>query len=124
MVEHLHTIIRAEVSNPFTDPEIVRDWMKRLVESIVMTITSHGGPHVDYVNKEGNYGIAAITMIETSHCSLHIWDRQDPPLVQMDIYSCAKYDLEVVKSYLNEMKPTKSEILVVDRKDYFCVKYM
>lgn len=116
MVEHLHTIIRAEVEKPFVDIEVARDWLVRLVEAIGMVVTEHGGPHVDYVSKEGNCGIAAVVMIETSHASLHVWDQQNPPLVQMDVYSCSKYDPKVVKEFLNEMAPMKVEWLVIDRK--------
>lgn len=115
-VEHLHSIIRAEVKNPFISSEITKDWLVRLVKAIGMNITENGGPHVDYVEKEGNCGIAGIVMIETSHCSIHIWDQQNPPLVQMDVYSCANYDLNIIKEFLNEMNPTKVEVIIIDRK--------
>ena len=85
MVEHKHLFIRAEVKKPFTDPEITKDWLRRLVEAIGMKITKSGGPHVDYVDVPGNSGIAGVVMIETSHASIHIWDQIEPPLVQMDV---------------------------------------
>jgi len=117
MVEHKHLFIRAEVKKPFTDVEITKDWLRRLVEAIGMKITKSGGPHVDYVDVPGNSGIAGVVMIETSHASIHIWDQIEPPLVQMDVYSCKWFDANVVLSFLSEMDPTKVESQLIDRKD-------
>jgi S-adenosylmethionine/arginine decarboxylase-like enzyme len=116
MVEHKHLIIRAEVNKPFVDPEITKDWLRRLVAAIGMNITKSGGPHVDYVDVPGNSGIAGVVMIETSHCSIHIWEQADPPLVQMDVYSCKCFDVDVVLEHLNEMEPTKVDHLLLDRR--------
>lgn len=117
MVDHKHLIIRAEVKTPFVDPQKTKEWLVRLVESIGMNITVSGGPHVDYVDVPGNSGIAGIVMIETSHASIHVWDKADPPLVQMDVYSCKDYNPLVVLSMLREMHPTKIESILIDRAD-------
>ena len=117
MVDHKHLIIRAEVEHPFVDPETTREWLKKVVDAIGMKITVSGGPHVDYVDVPGNCGIAGVVMIETSHCSIHIWDQQQPPLVQMDVYSCKDYDPKIVIDLLDDMKVTKMDWLVIDRKD-------
>lgn len=100
-------MIRAEVRNPITDTEAASTWLSRLVEEIGMVICPNGGPHVHYVDKENNCGIAAIVMIETSHCSLHVWDKADPPLVQFDVYSCSDYEVSKVLKFLDEMNPAK-----------------
>ena len=92
MIEHKHFIIRAEVKKPIIDPEVAKKWLTDLVSNIGMLITPSGGPHVDYISKPGNLGVASIVMIETSHCAMHIWDHFDPPLIQMDVYSCKDYD--------------------------------
>ena len=117
MIDHKHLIIRAEVKNPFVDPKTTKDWLERLVSAINMKITTSGGPHVDYVEVPGNFGIAGIVMIETSHCSIHIWDQQDPPLVQMDVYSCKEYDTKVVIDLLQEMNVTKLDYVLIDRNN-------
>lgn len=115
MVEHKHLLLRAEVKKPFVDPDVTKDWLRRLVEAIGMNITKSGGPHVDYVDVPGNSGIAGIVMIETSHASIHVWDKAEPPLVQMDVYSCKCFSVETVVDFLNEMEPTQIDQLFVDR---------
>lgn len=116
-VIHKHLIVRAEVARPFVEVTVAEAWLRNLVSEIGMVITNHGGPHVDYVEKEGNCGIAGIVMIETSHCSLHIWDKQEPPLVQLDVYSCADYDHNIVLGLLEEMEPTKLDWILLDREN-------
>ena len=34
------------------------------------------GPEVRYVRQEGNEGLTAVAIIETSHVALHVWDKQ------------------------------------------------
>jgi S-adenosylmethionine/arginine decarboxylase-like enzyme len=123
-VEHKHLIVRCNVSKPFTDVEKTKDWLRRLVNAIGMKLCKSGGPHVDYVEAEGNNGIAGIAMIETSHVSIHCWDKQEPPLAQLDVYSCAKFDPETVMAYVLEMEPTNVECLIVDRKDRITLDFL
>lgn len=99
------------------DEEVTKDWLTRLVSAIGMKITKSGGPHVDYVDVPGNSGIAGIVMIETSHASVHVWDQIQPPLVQMDVYSCKDFDEEIVLKHLEEMVVTKLDLVVIDRKE-------
>ena len=101
-LEHNHYLVRAEVNYPFTKPKKVKKWLKKLVEAIGMKICKHGGPHVDYVDKPGNCGIAGIVMIETSHIALHVWDKQEPALAQLDVYSCASFDHKLVNRFLDD----------------------
>lgn len=116
-VEHKHMLIRANVKKPFVDVEVTKDWLLRLVKAIGMKVCKSGGPHVDYVEAEGNCGIAGIVMIETSHVSVHCWDKQNPPLAQIDIYSCASYDPKIVLDFVSELEPSSMVYLLVDRKD-------
>jgi len=112
---HKHLIIRAEVEKPLIEIIDGTNWLLKLVEKIGMDITPHGGPHVDYVDKDGNEGLAGIVMIQTSHCSIHVWHKNDPPLAQIDVYSCAEYDIKDVLGHLKEMEPTKIDFKVLDR---------
>ena len=115
-VVHKHLIIRAEVQKPIVDPKVAIDWMKRLIEGIGMKITEHGGPHCDYVNQPGNCGIAAVAIIETSHVGLHIWDQDDPKLVQFDVYSCSDFKVHDILPFINEMEPDKIWYKFLDRE--------
>jgi S-adenosylmethionine/arginine decarboxylase-like enzyme len=75
-------------------------FLEKLVESIDMKIIK--GPFASYVDKPGNRGLTAIVMIETSHIAFHIWDEEDPGLMQFDLYTCGKLDLPKVLLALGE----------------------
>lgn len=116
MLTHKHLIIRAEVKKPIICTDVAVDWMERLVKSIGMHITEHGGPHADYVKKEGNCGIAAVAIIETSHVGLHLWDKENPPLAQIDVYSCSEFQVRDILPFVDEMEPTKIWYKFLDRE--------
>jgi len=118
MPEHKHLIVRAVVTKPIVDVDVAKDWMKRLIDQIGMKITEHGGPHCDYVKKPGNEGIAIVAIIETSHCAMHIWDKEDPPIAQLDVYSCAEFKTWDVIEFIYEMEPSKIEFKVFDRSKH------
>lgn len=94
MLFHKHLLVNAKVENPINTEEQGIDFLTRLVESIDMKIIK--GPFASYVDKPGNRGLTAIVMIETSHIAFHIWDEEDPSLVQFDLYTCGKLDLAQV----------------------------
>ena len=114
--QHKHLIVRAEVSRPFRSGDEARaaDWLRGLVDAIGMHVVS--GPHVAHVDKVGNEGITACVLIETSHCTLHVWDRDEPPLVQLDVYTCSSLNLDLVFLHLNAFEPTKVEWKFLDRE--------
>ena len=87
---HKHLIIRAEVNDPPTDPEMLEQWLKDFIGFIDMKIMM--GPYVAYCDKEGNRGITGIAVIETSHIAMHVWDEPVPAMMQLDVYSCAEFD--------------------------------
>jgi S-adenosylmethionine/arginine decarboxylase-like enzyme len=101
---HKHVLIRSEVTEPIVDVDVAKGFMKRLVDKIGMKITEHGGPHCDYV--------------ETSHCAMHIWDKEDPSLVQLDVYSCADFEVWDVLEFIYEMAPSKIEFKLFDRSKH------
>ena len=59
--------------------------LKRLIKDIDMKIL--GGPYLKYCDNIGNRGLTAVTIIETSHIAMHVWDEDNPSLVQLDVYS-------------------------------------
>ncbi len=75
-------------------------FLEKLVKSIDMKIIK--GPFASYVDKPGNRGLTAIVMIETSHIAFHIWDEENPGLMQFDLYTCGELDLQKVLSVLGE----------------------
>ena len=115
MPKHKHLIIRAEVIRPITGEKEIKKWLRKLVKKIDMNIIK--GPYAAYVSKEGNRGITAIVMIETSHIAIHVWDEVSPALVQCDVYSCAEFSSSEVLMEFVVMEPTKIEHILLDRAE-------
>ena len=91
---HKHLIIRAEANRVPTDEEQLTEWLKEFIDSIHMKILM--GPYVKYCKMEGNRGITGIAVIETSHIAIHVWDEPNPALMQIDVYSCAEFDVDEI----------------------------
>jgi len=119
MVEHLHLIVRAEVSKPLKEEQSAEDFLTDLIDEIGMKILY--GPVSRYCERQGNRGLTAFSIIETSHVALHIWDEVDPALLQLDIYTCGSLDLEIVFKYLQALDPIKVDYKFLDRKNGFTV---
>ena len=100
LLVHKHLIVRAEAVTPPTDEEQLTEWMKEFVESINMKIFM--GPYVKYCYMEGNRGITAVAIIETSHIAMHIWDEINPALMQFDVYSCGDLNVEAICRKIKE----------------------
>ena len=115
MPAHKHLIIRAEVNRPITSEKENKKCLRNLVKKIDMNIIK--GPYASYVSKEGNRGITAIVMIETSHIAIHIWDETSPALGQCDVYSCAEFSSNEVLIEFATMEPTKIEHILLDRAE-------
>tara|TARA_B100001989_G_C24525727_1_gene458546 strand:+ start:1343 stop:1708 length:366 start_codon:yes stop_codon:yes gene_type:complete len=119
MVEHLHLIIRAEVSKPLKEEKSAEDFLTNLIDTIGMKIMY--GPVSRYCELKGNRGLTAFTIIETSHVALHIWDEVDPALLQLDVYTCGSLDLDIIFNHLQVFDPIKVDYKFLDRKNGFTV---
>lgn len=119
VLEHKHLIIRAELENPPWCPHDIKVWMRKLVEAINMNILM--GPYAVYSDMPGNKGLTAVTIIETSHIAMHVWDEDHPALMQLDVYTCSTLDIEDVFKALAEFKPMKLEYKYIDREDTLIV---
>ena len=118
MIYHKHLLVNAKVKNPINSEQQGIDFLTNLVSQIDMKIIK--GPFASYVDKEGNRGLTAIVMIETSHIAFHIWDEVDPGLVQFDLYTCGKLDLEKVLKIFKETFNVESlEFILFDRENGF-----
>lgn len=116
MLDHKHLIVNAYLKNPPTEKDIpmFEEWLRGLVSLINMKIVD--GPFVRYVSVEGNEGITAAVLIETSHISCHIWDKVEKPYIRFDVYSCADFDVKVVIQTLKEtFQAYNCKYMVLDR---------
>ena len=112
---HKHLIIRAETKNTPTDQYVVEKWMKELIEEIGMVICK--GPISAYVDQPGNKGLTVVTIIETSHIAMHVWDEVDPGLMQLDVYTCGPFDPKIVfKKLKDSFNPVKIQWKYLDRE--------
>ena len=118
---HNHLLVNGWTINPPTDETLVINWMRDLVESIDMKVIQ--GPYASYVTAEGNRGLTAVVMIETSHIAMHIWDENKPSKVQFDLYTCGELP---VKQVLDNLETNLSlfdyTYVVLERTDGFTIE--
>ena len=115
VLEHKHLIIRAELNNPPKCVEAIQDWMGSLVDTIGMKILM--GPYAVYSDMTGNQGLTAVTIIETSHIAMHVWDEVDPGLMQLDVYTCSTLDIDDVFKAIQVFEPVSVEYKYIDREN-------
>ena len=101
-LDNKHLVLRAEVINCPAEDSLheILDWMKTLIKKIDMKLMQ--GPTISYVDQPGNRGTTCMALIETSHIVIHIWDEPNPGLIQLDIYSCKEFNLEIVMKHIKE----------------------
>jgi len=110
------------VRNPIKTEQEGIDFLTNLVNQIDMKIIK--GPFASYVDKDGNKGLTAIVMIETSHIAFHIWDEADPSLVQFDLYTCGQLELDKVLSIFKQtFNVVNMEYVLYDREYGFVEEF-
>jgi len=120
MLQHKHILINAKVENPIKNTEDAVQFLTRLVYAVQMKIVK--GPYASYVEAEGNRGVTAAVMIETSHIAFHIWDEKDPALLQFDLYTCGELDEDIVLQHIDSAMSIKSmDWVLFDREQGFKV---
>lgn len=121
MLFHKHLLVNANINNPMNKEQDAIDFLTHLVKSIDMKIIK--GPFASYVDAEGNKGLTAIVMIETSHIAFHIWDEPNPALIQFDLYTCGTLDEEKVFETLHKYFDIVSfEYMLIDREKGFYIE--
>jgi S-adenosylmethionine/arginine decarboxylase-like enzyme len=114
-------LVNAKVKDPIRSEQEAIDFLTDLVNRIDMKIIK--GPFAHYLDIEGNRGLTAIVMIETSHIAFHIWDEEDPGMLQFDLYTCGSLDKFTVLNALNERFNIDSiDWVVYDRENGFVVE--
>ena len=115
VLEHKHLIVRAELNKPPQCTSAIDEWMKKLVNQIDMKILM--GPYTVYSDMVGNRGLTAVTIIETSHIALHVWDECEPAMAQLDVYTCSTLNIQDVFDAITEWDPTEVEYKYIDREN-------
>lgn len=114
MIEHKHLIIRAKVKNPPKHVIATEQWFRELIAKIGMKLLR--GPIGAYVEVPGNKGLTMVAVIETSHIAMHVWDEEDPALMQLDVYTCGAFDPLIVFSELEQFGVIERQFLYLDRE--------
>ena len=114
-LDHKHIIVRATVKKPPTEVDYSIDWMKRVVDAVGMKIVL--GPFAHYCDAKDNEGITGMCCISTSHLSLQVWSKIEPPVVHFDLYSCATFDVYTVLGMLCEFEPYSYDWVMIDRNE-------
>ncbi len=121
MIYHKHLLVNAKVKSPMREESAGIAFLQNLVDKIDMKIIK--GPFASYVDKDGNKGLTAIVMIETSHIAFHIWDEADPGLIQFDLYTCGQLELDkVISIFKNYFNVVEMEYVLFDREHGFVVE--
>lgn len=113
-MEHKHLLINATfTSTPFETTDFTSDWIRLIVSKIDMELLY--GPVSVHCNTPNNEGVSAFCLITTSHIALHSWEKTDPNLVQLDIYSCKDFDHHIILNELRQFSPTRLGCKYLDR---------
>ena len=111
---HKHMILNALVRSPIVTEESCKNWLRKLVEIIDMKILIE--PVAKFCDTEGNEGVTGTVVIETSHASIHIWHKEEQPVIKMDVYSCKDFDPDAVVDLVREtMDIISCAYMIVDR---------
>jgi len=117
---HKHLLLRGMITDAPTSEEVVIDWLRDFVDRIGMKVVQ--GPFASMITEEGNRGLTASVMIETSHIAFHIWDEMEPSLIQFDLYTCSELNVNYVLDTLGSFfKFTEYQYMVLDRENGFRV---
>ena len=115
LLVHKHLIVRAEAIKPPVNEAHLKEWMLDFIKSINMKVMM--GPYVKYCDMEGNRGITAIAVIETSHIVMHVWDEPNPALMQFDEYSCGDFNhTDICKKIMDDFDIHKIEYKYLNRE--------
>ena len=117
MVEHKHLMVQASTPLPPKDVEATEKWVLGLIYNLGMKPLIH--PKAVYCDTVGNRGMTCISAIETSHIVIHAWDEGEIGEIQLDVYTCAELDLDVVYKTLMDFKAYKLRYKFYDRKNGF-----
>ena len=112
---HQHNLIKLIKPLKFTSEKHVNDWLTYLTKYVLKMQICFPARAI-YIDIPGNEGFTGQIGLVTSHMSIHTWDKDD--YSQIDIYSCACYNMEEVIDYINTtLQPEKILSVEFDRQD-------
>lgn len=113
---HQHMLVKCTITKTIKEVEILNTWFRELVSKVGMKVV--GGPTSVMVDEPGNEGLTGTVTLATSHASIHIWDEGEPKYLQFDIYSCRKYDAQIILDHINEsFGIVEYEYMLIDRNE-------
>ena len=74
------------------------------------------GPYSVYSDMVDNQGLTAVTIIETSHIAMHVWDAVSPGLMEFDVYTCSTLNPQDIIDEMQQFSPVKIEYFFIDRE--------
>ena len=116
MIDHNHLLVMGNITNHFKE-RAAEIWMAKLVSDLGMSILIP--PRAVYCGTIGNKGLTCICAIETSHIVLHQWDEVSPGFMQLDVYTCAALDVNIVWDAIEVFNSTNLQYKFYDRKSGF-----
>jgi len=100
MIYHHHLLLKFNTDIPPIKKKVLYNLFISLADLIKMVILIK--PKIAYVSDKGNEGLTGTCIIKTSHISCHIWEKQNPPLIHLDVYSCKKFNYKSVLRFLKK----------------------
>jgi S-adenosylmethionine/arginine decarboxylase-like enzyme len=97
---HLHLLVKGNIKTPPKTEKLLNIWFGQLVTNVGMKVVA--GPTSVYVNEPGNEGITGTVTLATSHASIHVWDMDNPPMFQFDLYSCSDFTAKQVLDHIDD----------------------
>ena len=97
---HLHLLVKGNIKTPPKTEKLLNIWFGQLVNNVGMKVVA--GPTSVYVNEPGNEGITGTVTLATSHASIHVWDMDNPPMFQFDLYSCSEFTAKQVLKHIDD----------------------
>lgn len=113
-LDHLHLLVSATITRPPLSAEEGEQWLLSLVDLIDMQILMDA--KAIYCEDLGNEGVTGIVGLTTSHASFHAWHEVEKPFIQVDVYSCRKFDHNAVIDFIASAFGAKdASFLFIDR---------
>jgi S-adenosylmethionine/arginine decarboxylase-like enzyme len=110
---HEHLLVRPLIARPPVNVEQVIAWTSEVVDMLCLKFLH--APVGAYCDDKGNKGVTVVAILNSSHLAVHVWDEPDPALLQLDVYSCRKLDIQKVLTHLNVFSIVKIKHRLFDR---------
>lgn len=114
-LDHKHLVVTAAIAKPPTTVKHIEEWLLKVVDAVDMKVFME--PRATRCDTQGNEGVTGVVGLETSHCSIHVWEGAEVPFLKFDIYSCKRFDPNVVLECMQEFEPYYFQTMLIDRNE-------